>query len=163
MRTLLNRLLPRRRQSKIPNRKSKIPSRRRPLFETLESRSLLAVAPLALPDAGSVGTIDFVNAPLVVSGANGLLTNDSDPDLGDEITFRFQAESPPRTPILPRAKSSPAPIPSELQQRHNRILSPLFLTLTCSTRIQASPLRFSFQTRDIASPAIAYLSVLATI
>ena len=30
------------------------------------------------------------NAPLVVSAASGLLANDSDPDLGDEITFRFQ-------------------------------------------------------------------------
>jgi hypothetical protein len=59
-------------------------------LEKLEPRIALAVAPIAAPDAGSVGTVDGFNAPLVVSAASGLLANDSDPDLGDVITFRFQ-------------------------------------------------------------------------
>src|SRR5688572_11076172 len=64
--------------------------RRRLQGEFLEPRIALAVAPIAAPDAGSVGTVDGFNAPLVMSAASGLLANDSAPDLGDEITFRFQ-------------------------------------------------------------------------
>ncbi|MGN6137251.1 MAG: hypothetical protein ACTHOU_22425, partial [Aureliella sp.] len=66
------------------------PVRRRGLhWEVLEQRLALAVAPIALSDSGLVGTADN-NGLLAVYAANGLLANDSDPDLGDVITFRFQ-------------------------------------------------------------------------